>query len=223
MVNGIIKSSQYVQLNCGQILSSANHHDNLLLKPLIDLAQAMGIDIKLVTADGAYHDKDGDILSENNVHVISPPASDALLPENVGPESIAVTCSDECEIPMVRMGLTEEGHEFKCGAAPGECFHACNCPRSRIIPFDSGYFQRMPIDNSDLTNAALDIRKNTERPFNLLKNREGLENARVRSQHALVVRSTIATIATLLIEMAGTRKKVQKKKNPQQQLFDMVA
>ena len=205
------------------LLGPANHHDSLFLKPLIDLAQAMGIDIRLITADEAYHDKDGKILSENKVHVITPPSLDVLIPQNVDPDSIDVTCSDNCEIPMVRMGLTEEGHEFKCGVEPGECFYASTCPRSRIIPFDSGYFQRMPIDNSALTDAALDIRKNIERPFNLLKNREGLDQARVRSQHGLVVRSTVATIATLLIEMAGTRKKAQKQSDPQQKLFAMAA
>jgi SRSO17 transposase len=60
---------------------------------------------------------------------------------------------------------------------------------------------------------ALDIRKNGERPFNLLKKREGLEQVRVRSHHGVVVRTTITTLATLLLELAGTRrtKKVKQK------------
>jgi len=65
---------------------------------------------------------------------------------------------------------------------------------------------------------AIEIRKNGERPFNLLKHREGLEPIRVRSQHALFVRSTIATMATLLLEIAGTRKKKDKKKTKAEQL-----
>ena len=60
---------------------------------------------------------------------------------------------------------------------------------------------------------ALDIRKNGERPFNLLKKREGLEQVRVRSQHGTIVRATFTTMATLLLELAGTRrtKKVKQK------------
>jgi SRSO17 transposase len=60
---------------------------------------------------------------------------------------------------------------------------------------------------------ALDIRKNGERPFNLLKKREGLEQVRVRSHHGVVARTTFTTLATLLLELAGTRrtKKVKQK------------
>ena len=67
----------------------------------------------------------------------------------------------------------------------------------------------MPVEN-ELAKKTIELRKNCERPFNLLKKREGLENARVRSQHALTARCAFAMIATLLIEMAGTRKKKKK-------------
>ena len=66
---------------------------------------------------------------------------------------------------------------------------------------------------------AMDIRKNCERPFNLMKKREGLETTRVKSQHGVVVRWTFTTIATLLIEMAGTRHKPAKKKDKQKEFF----
>jgi len=64
----------------------------------------------------------------------------------------------------------------------------------------------------------LDIRKNGERPFNLVKKREGLEQVRVRSQHGLLVRCTFATIVTLLLEMSGTRRKREKQKHIQLEL-----
>jgi hypothetical protein len=51
---------------------AANHHDSLFLKPLIKLAQAMGIDVKLITADQAYHDSDGSVLQETGVYVVAP-------------------------------------------------------------------------------------------------------------------------------------------------------
>ena len=66
---------------------------------------------------------------------------------------------------------------------------------------------------------AMNIRKNCERPFNLMKKREGLEMTRVRSQHGVVVRSAFTTIVTLLIEMAGTRHKPKKQENGQKELF----
>jgi hypothetical protein len=50
-----------------------------------------------------------------------------------------------------------------------------------------------------------------------------LDNARVRSQQALTARSTFAMIATLLIEMAGTRKKKKPTHFSQLELFDMAA
>ena len=50
-----------------------------------------------------------------------------------------------------------------------------------------------------------------ERFFNLLKKRGGLEQVRVRSQYGLVARSTFTAMATLLIELTGTRK-IKKRK-----------
>jgi len=204
------------------LLGPANHHDSLFLRPLIEIAQAMGIEMKLITADEAYNDKDGSILADTGVHLITPVSKSTDLPDDVEPERLAVTCDDFCEIPMIRLGLTEDGHEYKCNASPGMCSRSGQCQQFRIIPYDNGHFQRMPVD-SNLAKQAIDIRKNIERPFNLLKNREGLDNARVRSQQALTARSTFAMIATLLIEMAGTRKKKKATHSSQLELFDMAA
>jgi len=203
------------------LLGPANHHDSLFLRPLIELAQAMGIEMKLITADEAYNDKDGSILADTGVHLITPVSKTTDLPDDVDPETLAVTCDDFCEIPMIRLGLTGDGHEYKCNASPGMCSRSCQCQQFRIIPYDNGHFQRMPVD-SDLAKQAIDIRKNIERPFNLLKNREGLGNARVRSQQALTARSTFAMIATLLIEMARTRKKKKTTQSSQLELFDIA-
>jgi len=106
-----------------------------------------------------------------------------------------VTFDEMCEIPMVHIGCYDQSHEFKCGASTGECFYSSTCPQFRVIPLDNGHFQQI-LGSNDQTDQALDIRKNLERPFNLLKNREGLEQVRVRSQHALLARSTFSTIAT---------------------------
>ncbi|MEA2059625.1 MAG: transposase [Thermodesulfobacteriota bacterium] len=200
------------------VVAAANHHDSLFLKPLIKLAQAMGIEMKLITADEAYHDNDGSILEETGVHVIAPPSKNVDLPVNVMESPVRVTFNDYCEIPMKYLGSTKEGHEFCCSAKPGECFFEGTCRKSRTVPFDKGTFQPVPswLDASD---KAIEIRKNCERPFNLMKKREGLENTRVRSQHGVIVRSAFTTIVTLLIEMAGTRRKLEKKPDNQKDLF----
>jgi len=202
------------------MLAPANHHDSLFLKPLVQLAQAMGIDLKLITADEAYNDKDGS-LSEMGVSLITPVSSKAKLPEHVDAETNAVMFNDFCEIAMQRIGSVEGGHEFKCAAEPGECFHAELCSKSREIPFDSGYFQPI-FHGSKLSEKAVKIRGNSERPNNLLKNQTGLEEVRVRSQHALLARTIFSNIGTLLLEMAGTRRKKKPEKR-QGVLFDEAA
>lgn len=127
---------------------------------------------------------------------------------------------DLCEIPMDYLGIEERGHEFKCGAEFGQCHRAAICPKYRYIPIDNGCFQRI-LYGGELVSKALDIRKNGERPFNLLKKREGLEPVRVRNQQGLVVRVTFATIATLLLEMTDTRRK-KKAKQKQMDLLEAV-
>ncbi|MCP4392799.1 MAG: transposase, partial [Alphaproteobacteria bacterium] len=200
------------------LVGAANHHDSLFLKPLINLAKGMGIDVKLLTADQAYHDSDGSVLNETGVYVIAPPSEKAKLPENVLEFPVRVGCNSSCEIPMTILGRIESGHEFGCNAEPYECRFESGCSKSRVIAFDSGYFQPMPAFH-DTSKKAIDIRKNCERPFNLMKKREGLEQTRVRSQHGVVARSTFTTIATLLIEMANTRRKQKKKDDKQMNLF----
>ncbi len=59
------------------LVGAANHHDSLFLKPLIKLALSMGIDMKLITADQAYHDSDGSVLDETGVYVVAPPSEKA--------------------------------------------------------------------------------------------------------------------------------------------------
>lgn len=200
------------------VVGAANHHDSLFLKPLIKLAQALGINVKLITADQAYHDSDGSVLNETGVYVVAPASEKAELPENVMEFPLRVTCNESCEIPMNFLGAASNGHEFSCNAAPGECMFATTCPKTRIIDFDDGHFQPMPTFHSG-SQEAIKIRKNCERPFNLMKKREGLEQTRVRSQHGVIVRSAFTTIVTLLIEMAGTRRKPKKRQDGQKELF----
>ncbi len=194
------------------LLAPANHHDSLFLAPLVRLGKAIGLDLKLITADEAYHDTDGSLYEQSGVHLVKPPNSKVCLPDNVDRDTLQVMFDDLCDVPMNYIGIEEQGHEFKCAAQPGQCPRSELCAKYRHIEFDNGCFQRI-LYGSDAVSKALDIRKNGERPFNLLKKREGLEQVRVRSHHGVVVRTTFTTLATLLLELAGTRrtKKVKQK------------
>lgn len=75
---------------------------------------------------------------------------------------------------MQYMGRTEEGlHEFKCNAEPGACSRCESCQQFREIPFDAGLFGQIPEQVTQVQELR-GLRKNVERAFNLLKNREGL-------------------------------------------------
>jgi hypothetical protein len=196
------------------ILAPANHHDSQFLPFIVKLAQAMGIDVNLITADEAYHDKDGSLFEETGAIVTTPPSSTVKPPENIDSETGAIFCHNECSIMMEYLGSENQEHEYKCGAEPGQCLHSDTCSQCRIIQMDQGLFQRIPFASIDLADAH-DIRKNCERLFNLLKNQAGLEKIRVRSQQATMARCTLSTIAVLLIKMAGQRKKKKTIKEPQ--------
>lgn len=188
------------------LLAPANHHDSHYLPFLVKLAQTMGIELRLVTADEAYHDKDDTLFQATGVRVTTPPSARVQVPEDTDGHSGTVFCHGGCTIAMRHLGVEDGCHEFKCDATAGECNYAGTCPKYRLIPLDSGQFQRLR-SCSDQVQAAQALRKNCERSFNLLKHQAGMETVRVRSQQATLTRCTISSMAVLLIKMAGVRKK----------------
>ena len=214
-----VKSGQSFPLV--SLLAPANHHDSHFLPFLVNLAQAMGIDLKLITADEAYHDKDGSLLADTGVILTTPPSAKVVAPEHTDTETGAVFCHAQCDFPMLHVGVENQTHEYKCNAAAGECMFSGKCPQYRLLPVDGGFFQQIP-HHTDLIQRAHAIRKNCERPFNLLKNQTGLETVRVRSQHATMARCTLSSIAVLLIKMAGKRKKISIVKPQQLPLFPEI-
>jgi hypothetical protein len=113
------------------VLAPANHYDSHFTIPLITLGKAIGLDLKLITADEAYHDKDGSVLKQTGVRVIAPPNKQVLLPSDVEAETLQVTRDDLCEIAMEYVGSDLQGHEFKCAAEPGQCSRIPICPQYR--------------------------------------------------------------------------------------------
>jgi len=198
------------------LLAPANHHDSHFLPFLVKLGQAMGIELKLITADEAYHDKDDTLFQETGVRMITPPSSKVRLPKHVDTGTGSIFCHGGCEVAMRSMGVEDGCHEYKCNATTGECHYAGPCPKYRLIPLDRGWFQRVP-GSAEHVQKAQDLRKHCERPFNLLKHQTGMETVRVRSQQATMARCTISSLAVLLIKMAGGRGK-NLAPNPQQTL-----
>jgi hypothetical protein len=175
----------------------------------------------LITADEAYHGENELIQKETGVELITLPSQKVNLPENIDPETLTVFHNGLCESPVRRKGIVDCNHEFKCDDRFNECPQSETCSKYRLISVDQGIFQRIPI-NGQLAEAALAIRKNCERPFNLLKHREGLEQTWVRSQKVLVTISTIAVMATLLIEIEK-RFYDRDEDDPQMQITDFSA
>jgi len=204
------------------LVAPGNHHDKLFLPQLLSFATAIGLDMKLITADEAYADgkQNETIHKDFGVSVITPPDKKVKLPENVDPKSHAVYMHHMCEIPMQYMGRTDKGHEFKCGDDSRACQHADICLKCREIPVDAGMFGQIP-DQVEEVEEVRDIRKHMERAYNLLKHREGLEPLRVRSQNGVMAVATFANMCTLLLEIVETRK--SKKKEEGQQKLDLAA
>lgn len=202
------------------LLAPSNHHDSHFLPFLVRLGQAMGIELRLVTADEAYHDKDDSLFQESGVRVTTPPSSKVRIPDHSDPQTGSIFCHGGCEVPMRHMGVEDGYHEYKCDASPGECDYAGTCPKYRFIPLDGGHFQRVP-STLEQVREAEDLRKNCERTFNLLKHQTGLETVRVRSQQAILARSTISSMAVLLIKMAGVRKKQSTNRSHQESFWEL--
>ena len=98
---------------------------------------------------------------------------------------------EEMNLPM---------NEFHCDVTHDECPFSLQCSRQREIPLDNGYFGHIP-RTEDWVSPIEDTRKHCERPFNLIKHRNGIDRITVKSQHAAQVVQTTATIAVLLIEI----------------------
>ena len=83
------------------LLAPANHHDSHFLSFLVELSQCIGIDVKIISADEAYHDKDGSLFRNTGVLVSTPSSATVKLPKYVKSETGAVFIGDECTFPWL--------------------------------------------------------------------------------------------------------------------------
>ena len=207
------------------ILASANHHDSQFLEMLVDLGKAIGLKLNIVIGDQAYgkaNESDA-IQKKHNVTILNQPKEIKELPEFVDKNSHCVFMNGLCDSPMEYRGKDEElGHEFHCSVEYGLCPFAGNCSRVRHIPVDTGIFGQILYQYKEVQQLC-EMRKVAERPFNLLKHREGLEPLRTLTMQTTRTVTIIANIATLLIEIAGYRQKKKISKNEQLTLFAKAA
>jgi hypothetical protein len=189
------------------LLAPASHHDSNFLIPVVKLGKSLGLDIRLVIADQGYDATDSEFMDANEVLIISQSQTKMNQLENVeetfrGP---VVYMSGNCEVPMEYIGREGGNHEFRCGAEWYSCPFSTDCPRSRVIAVDNGQFGVIPKVIGDVSRLE-NMRKVIERPFNLLKHRNGQDRIGVKSQHSAQTMVIISTISVLLIEIAGRRK-----------------
>jgi hypothetical protein len=221
----VIDAEKQVAFPLLSVLAPANHHDSNFIEILVNFGKAIGLDLNVVIGDQAYGDEEKSeyIQKKHSVTILNEPKERKNLPEFVDPKTYQVYLNTYCEMPMSYCGKDHNGgHEFYCGAEPGQCPLEYCCDKVRNIPIDSGVFGQIPYI-FDESQKMLNMRKVCERPFNLLKHREGLEPLRTIGKRTTTTVATIANIATLLIEIAGYRKKKVKQKNQQIELFSKAA
>jgi hypothetical protein len=196
------------------ILAPANHHDSNFLELLVAFGKKIGLTLNIVTTDQAYGDRDEleYIDKKHHVIILNAPKELTQLPKHVDATTYAVRKNSACSVAMIYAGCDDQlGHEFHCNSQSGDCPFEGSCHKFRYIPIDTGAFGKIPyfLDGAQKIVA---MRKVAERPFNLIKHRDGLEPLRTRGIHNSTVVATMANIATLLIEIVGHRKKVKTNK-----------
>jgi len=199
---------------------AANHHDSQVLEPLLALARAVGIELKVLSADEAYADaeKQTALREEHGLLVITPSKSKADVPGNVDSETGQVFIDGACETPMRWTGYDKEdgGHVFVCQG--DACPRAALCSRERILPMDTGLFGPVPQCISG-AQKAVDTRKVAERPFNLLKHMDGLEPCRMKTLATVSAQVVFSQMIGIFKVMAGLRSVTKsEKENPQEVL-----
>jgi hypothetical protein len=206
------------------LFAPANHHDNNFLELLIDFGRKIGLELNVVTTDQAYGTVEelDDIQQKHQVIVLNAPKEISKLPEHVDDKTYTVRKDSLCSVDMVYAGCDEEyGHEFHCNAQFGQCPFEGSCSKLRFIPLDTGVFGKIPYF-FDGAQKIVGMRKVAERPFNLIKHRDGLEPLRTKGIHNSTVVAGIANITTLLIEIVGYRRKKRAKEQHKTLEFEFM-
>ena len=207
------------------VAAAANHHDSQLLEPLLAIARAAGIEMKLLSADEAYADatKQSTLLEEHDLRVVTPPKAKAAVPKDVDAETSAVYGNGACEIPMKWSGYDPDdaAHVFACNDDAKACLFKAGCLQERLIPIDTGLFGPLPSCIEE-TQQAIDARKVTERPFNLLKHMDGLEPCRMKNLATVSAQVVFSQMVGILKVMAGLRSVPKIDDRPRQEVMPLA-
>lgn len=186
---------------------AANHHDSQVLEPIIELARAIGLDLKVLSVDEAYAnaEKQEEYLNKYGVMTVTPPKGKTEAPKHVDPESGAVYFSEICETPMGWAGYDQQigGHIFVCNN-DRDCPWSGACPKERTLPVDTGLLGPVPKSIPEF-GRAVELRKVTERPFNLLKHMDGLEPCRMKTMATISAQMVFSQMIGIFKIMAGLR------------------
>lgn len=185
-----------------------NHHDSQMLEPILALARSIGLELRVLLGDDAYADvsKQRELLAEDDIILLTPDRESTLPPRGVDPVSGEVRCSPECPVPMRWDGFDkdERKHIFSCADEDGDCFLQNRCPKEMLIPLDTGLMRAIP----NCVNGCADLmnlRKVAERPFNLMKNMDGLEPCRMRTKKSVSAQVVFSQCAGIFKVIAGMR------------------
>lgn len=189
------------------LTAAASHNDSLLLDPLIEIVQAMGLTINVLSADKAYVNSSRTVRmkKECDMLTVTPPVGNAVIPENVNHQTGAVFMNSDCNTPMRWRGFDEEDdmHVFKCDG-DHNCLNSPACSRERLLKMDTGLFGAVP-RCSKYHGAPLFHRRIAERPFNLMKHKDGLEPCRMKTHRTVAAQVVFCQIVGLTHVMAGLR------------------
>lgn len=205
---------------------AANHHDSQVFDPLLAVARAIGLELKVLAADEAYADaqKQRELVEEHGTIVVTPPKSKSETPDNVDSKNGNVFCQGACETPMCWNGYDKEdkGHVFLCNAEQNTCHMAHTCPKERIVPMDTGMFGPIPACIPE-AGEVIDLRKVTERPFNLIKHMDGLEPCRMKTQDTVSAQVVFSQMIGIFKVMAGLRAKLKQEVRNRQEVLPFAA
>jgi len=205
---------------------AANHHDSQVLNPVLSLAKTIGIEIKVLSADEAYanENKQEELLEKEDIFLVTPPKGKTKIPEQVDKNDGSVFFDGACETPMQWYGYDKEdsGHIFVCGDENGNCLRKNICNKERMLPIDTGFFGPIPKCVSE-SDKAIEMRKITERPFNLLKHHDGLEPCAMKTKRTVTAQVMFSQMVGVFKVMAGTRSVPKSKDEKRQEVLPIAA
>ena len=206
------------------LAAAASHNDALFLEPLTEIARAIGIEMKLLSADKAYASapRSVEMKRDFNLLTVTPSMGNAVLPDDVNKTSGAVFKNAVCETPMRWAGFDADDNVqvFKCNDN-ATCPHFYFCDKERLLKVDTGLFGMVPACSS-YQREPLFYRKIGERPFNVMKHKDGLEPCRMKTFRTVSAQVVLSQIVGLVHVITGRRSSKRVEQTPKQEVLPLA-